>query len=78
MKSVYKMTTTKRAGKVALWIGDWNVWDLDKQEVTSGVLSAIANAYNMGRRNALHEVRAIDEETLSVSDPLGKRKHPQF
>ncbi len=68
-----KIKATKRDGKTALWIGDWNVWDLEKAEMTSGVLSAIANAYNIGRRHALAEVSEIDECPLSVSDPLGKK-----
>jgi hypothetical protein len=78
MTTVYKMTSTKRHGKIALWIGEWNVWDLPKEVLTADVLSAIANAYNLGRKHVAEEVQDIDQETLSISDPMGKRKHPQF
>ena len=48
-----KLITTKRDGKVAIWIKmsnreSYNIWDLGKKEATSNVKQAIMVAFELG------------------------------
>ena len=72
-KRVYRIKSTKRGGKVALWILGWNIWDLHKDQLTPDVMSAIANAYNLGRKQALDDLSCMDQDVLNVTDPRKPR-----
>ena len=61
-----KFFTTKREGKVALWVqreGDsaWNIWDLKQKEATPEVLEAVHRAFEMGWRFCEIEHRDLDD-----------------
>ena len=49
-----------RNGKASLWIGNENVWDLSHEHVCDRVLDAIRSAYEMGREDAISDVRKIE------------------
>lgn len=43
-----KFKTTERDGKKALWVNDYNIWDLMPGEFTPDVQKAIKHAYHLG------------------------------
>jgi hypothetical protein len=53
-----QLSITERNGKVALWIGHRNVWDVPKKCATSDVLSAVKSAYEIGFQNAVDMIEA--------------------
>lgn len=53
MSYMFKITTTERDGKIAIWIersdqGRRSIWDLPKKQATTEVLAAINSAVRIG------------------------------
>ena len=67
-----ELVMTTRDGKTALWINEWNVWDLPNEQVTSDVLDAILHAYELGRIHARDEMaHAIQVIETDYSSAIG-------
>lgn len=47
------LTVKERNGKIAPFIGKWNVWDIPKKEWTPAVQEAILSAWRIGFTNAI-------------------------
>lgn len=43
-----EFSVTDRDGKKALWVNDYNIWDLKESELTEDVGAAITHAYYLG------------------------------
>lgn len=56
-----KLTYVRRRGNIALFIDDWNVWDLHPKYVTTDVKEAIKRAFELGVAHAIREVYAAVE-----------------
>jgi hypothetical protein len=49
--SEIKLGVIRRNGKIAPFIGGWNVWELDPSEWTPNVQAAILHAYELGAKH---------------------------
>ena len=75
--------TMMREGKVAIFINDWNVWDVPPQDLTPEVRKAILHAYELGCVHTAESVRTVmstvsmdNKFNFDVDIPLPERPAP--
>jgi hypothetical protein len=56
-------TVTDRNGQKALWVDEFNIWDLPNKELTPNVQKAIIHAYYVGTRYALARITEAMDKT---------------